>query len=92
MQFGLASAVVRFVDFGLEMAHNVKDIYKSTTGVTVENENIELTIPRLHTLSGMLKQRWTTNDDLWSAERWHWAFGMKGITTANLNSQPIRID
>jgi hypothetical protein len=26
------------------------------TGITVENENIELTIPCLHTLSGMLKQ------------------------------------
>ena len=86
MRFGSASAIV---DFGLEMAHNVKCM--STTGVTVENENIEFTIPRLHTLSGMLKQRWTTNDDLCSAKRWHWAFGMKGITTANINSQPIRI-
>lgn len=54
---GLASAIVQFVDFGSRIAHDAKCIYKSTTGVTVENENIEFTIEQLQTISGMLKQR-----------------------------------
>jgi hypothetical protein len=53
----LASAIVQFVDFGLKIVRDTKDIYKSATGVTIENDNIEFTIGKLQTISGMLKQR-----------------------------------
>jgi hypothetical protein len=56
----LASAIIQFVDFGMKVVHDTKDIYRSATGVTIENDNIQFTIGKFQTISEVLKQ--TTRD------------------------------
>jgi hypothetical protein len=52
--FGLAAAVVQFIQFGADLISESREIYKSARGLTIEHEELEEACRNLSNLSASL--------------------------------------